>query len=185
MRTLENLNLFLVEKLGQKPQPTLLGAFNALCKAYGGEGKAKTKQQALNELEKVFVGPSEGIRLKDSAGAVYSPSLISLITAADLRNLDTEDITDMTNILFGCSSLSDVTFPAGMGSNKKITALDFSSCPLSVDSIKSLVTGIAPKTKAKPGTLTLKESAWTAATTADPSLETTLTAKHWSVITEA
>ena len=108
MRTLDNINKFLVEKLGQKAQPTLLDAFNALSKAYGGEGKARSKEKALEELAIVFVGPAEGVQLKAEPTIKYRPQLINLISFADLRKLDTAAITNMSYMFSDCSALTSL-----------------------------------------------------------------------------
>ena len=108
MRTLDNINKFLVEKLGQKAQPTLLDAFNALSRAYGGEGKARSKEKALEELAIVFVGPAEGVQLKAGPITTSSPKLIGLISFADLRKLDTSAITNMSSMFSNCSALTNL-----------------------------------------------------------------------------
>ena len=108
MRTLDNINKFLVEKLGQKAQPTLLDAFNALSRAYGGEGKARSKEKALEELAIVFVGPAEGVQLKAGPITGYQPKLINLISFADLRKLDTAAITNMSYMFSECYALTSV-----------------------------------------------------------------------------
>ena len=108
MRTLDNINKFLVEKLGQKAQPTLLDAFNALSRAYGGEGKARSKEKALEELAIVFVGPAEGVQLKAGPITTSSPKLIELISFANLRKLDTSAITSMDRMFSGCSALTSL-----------------------------------------------------------------------------
>lgn len=108
MRTLDNINKFLVEKLGQKAQPTLLDAFNALSRAYGGEGKARSKEKALEELAIVFVGPAEGVQLEAGPTTKYKPQLINLISFADLRKLDTAAITNMSYMFSDCSALTSL-----------------------------------------------------------------------------
>ena len=138
MRTLDNINKFLVEKLGQKAQPTLLDAFNALSRAYGGEGKARSKEKALEELAIVFVGPAEGVQLKAGPITTSSPVLIGLISFADLRKLDTSGITSMGSMFSDCRALtslnlsnfdtSKVTSMSSMFSNcSALTSLDLSN----------------------------------------------------------
>ena len=138
MRTLDNVNKFLSEKLGQKAQPTLLDAFNALSRAYGGEGKARSKEKALEELAIVFVGPAEGVQLKAGPITTSSPKLIGLISFADLRKLDTSAITNMYHMFSNCSALtslnlsnfdtSKVTYMSSMFSNcSALTSLNLSN----------------------------------------------------------
>ena len=207
MRTLDNINKFLVEKLGQKAQPTLLDAFNALSRAYGGEGKARSKEKALEELAIVFVGPAEGVQLKAGPITTSSPKLIELISFADLKKLDTAAITSMRNMFYicsgltsldlsnfdtskvtsmysmfsNCSALTSVKWP-GEGkwaSNAPIGTFDISAAPLDVASIQGLVTALATKTS--QCSLKLKSANWEAAKAADSTLETTLEAKNWVV----
>ena len=143
MRTLDNINKFLVEKLGQKAQPTLLDAFNALSRAYGGEGKARSKEKALEELEKVFIGPEEGLALIWNPSIdfyiigdvhigvlVQAAKLHGLDTSAatsgvemfcnwgmaeeiDTSNLDTENIKDASFMFSGCRKLKTIGPKAG------------------------------------------------------------------------
>ena len=134
MRTLDNINKFLVEKLGQKAQPTLLDAFNALSRAYGGEGKARSKEKALEELAIVFVGPgAPGVTLAKLEDEFYmEPALIQLIGKADipalilpenvsgmfyscsgltslnLSNFDTSKVTSMGNMFSDCRALTSL-----------------------------------------------------------------------------
>ena len=181
MRTLDNINKFLVEKLGQKAQPTLLDAFNALSRAYGGEGKARSKEKALEELAIVFVGPAEGVQLKAGPITTSSPKLIGLISFADLRKFDTSAITNMNSMFDGCRALTSVKFP-GEGkwaSNASIKTFDISAAPLDVASIQGLAVALATKTS--QCTLKLKSASWEAAKAADSTLETTLSAKNWVV----
>jgi surface protein len=133
----------------------------------------------------------------------------SSLTSLNLSNWTTEKVTNMASMFKGCTALKtlnlssfnqkntfyvgdmfadctnleNVTFPAeGLMCNySNVKSLDLRSCPLTVDSIKSLVTALATKTSAC--TLYLKTSAWNAAKAADSTLETTLTTKNWAVTT--
>ena len=141
MRTLDNINKFLVEKLGQKAQPTLLDAFNALSRAYGGEGKARSKEKALEELAIVFVGPgAPGITLAKPQVYVYNSAFMKSIATADIRGLDTSKVTDMSSMFSGCGveggirsldlsnfNTSQVTTMHYMFSGMFITSIDISS----------------------------------------------------------
>ena len=123
MRTLDNINKFLVEKLGQKAQPTLLDAFNALSRAYGGEGKARSKQKALEELEKVFIGPEEGLVLISAPANLKRPWIYSglydyyeeegcptLIRAAKLHELEGVKLKSCKKLFKFWSNAEEIDF---------------------------------------------------------------------------
>ena len=132
MRTLDNINKFLVEKLGQKAQPTLLDAFNALSRAYGGEGKARSKQKALEELAEVFIGPEEGLPLIWDP-AIDFPSIGDvnigvLVQAAKLHGLDTSTAISGNEMFYNWGMAEEIDTSNLNTSNIKYASFMFSGC---------------------------------------------------------
>lgn len=62
----------------------------------------------------------------------------NLMHSVNLSEFDFSNITDTTNMFYGCTSLTDLKF----GKNLKVS-LDLSDCPLTHNSVISVIDGLA------------------------------------------